>query len=39
MLNPAVTDGVHLFVNIFICIVAFGAAISFIDFKKTQEED
>lgn len=37
MFNPAVTDGVHLFVNIVVCLAAFGAAISFIDFKKTQE--
>ncbi len=32
--NPAVTDGVDLFVNIVIFIAAFGAALSFIDFKK-----
>jgi len=37
--NPAVTDGVNLFVNIVIGLVAFGAAISLIDFKKSSEEN
>ena len=32
--NPAVTDGVDLFVNIAVILIAFVAAISFIDFKK-----
>lgn len=35
--NPAVTDGVNLFVNIVIVLVAFGAALSLVDFKKEQE--
>lgn len=39
MFNPAVTDGVDLFVNIVIVLVAFGAALSAVDFKKTQEKD
>ncbi|MEQ8241317.1 MAG: hypothetical protein RIA69_19035 [Cyclobacteriaceae bacterium] len=36
--NPAITSGVDLFVNIVVILVAFGAAVSFIDFKKTVEE-
>ncbi len=32
--NPAVTDGVNLFVNIVVFIAAFGAALSLIDFKR-----
>jgi len=32
--NPAVTDGVNLFVNIVITLAAFGAALSLIDMKK-----
>lgn len=36
--NPAVTDGVDLFVNIVIFLVAFGAAISFIDFRKESQK-
>lgn len=32
--NPAVTDGVDLFVNIVVILIAFVAAVSFIDFKK-----
>lgn len=36
--NPAVTDGVNLFVNIVVILVAFGAALSFIDFKKNAQE-
>ncbi len=37
-LNPAVTSGVNIFVNIVIVLAAFGAAISLIDFKKEQEK-
>ncbi|MFT6866938.1 MAG: hypothetical protein ACJA08_001776 [Cyclobacteriaceae bacterium] len=37
--NPAVTDGVNLFVNIVIFLIAFGAAISFVDFKKESSKD
>jgi hypothetical protein len=37
--NPAVTDGVDLFVNIVIFLVAFGAAVSFIDFRKQAKEE
>lgn len=36
--NPAVTSGVDLFVNIVIVLLAFGAAVSFIDFKKTADK-
>lgn len=36
--NPAVTDGVNLFVNIVVFLVAFVAAISLIDFKKQNEK-
>ncbi|MEL6561915.1 MAG: hypothetical protein AAFQ94_27255 [Bacteroidota bacterium] len=36
--NPAVTDGVNLFVNIVVILAAFGAALSFIDFKKITEK-
>ena len=32
--NPAVTDGVNLFVNIVIFLAAFGAALSAVDFRK-----
>jgi len=32
--NPAITDGVNLFVNIVIFLAAFGAAISAVDFLK-----
>ena len=32
--NPAVTDGVDLFVNITVILIAFVAAVSFIDFRK-----
>lgn len=42
LLNPAVTSGVDLFVNIIVCLAAFGAALSFVDFRKThtnKEED
>ena len=37
--NPAVTDGVNLFVNIIIFLVAFGAAISFIDARKEKKKN
>lgn len=39
MFNPAVTSGVDLFVNIVICLAAFVAAVSVVDFKKTQEKE
>ncbi len=32
--NPAVTDGVNLFVNIVVVLIAFAAALSFVDFRK-----
>lgn len=36
--NPAVTDGVDLFVNIVVILVGFVTAISLIDAKKTAEK-
>ena len=36
--NPAVTDGVDLFINIVIALVAFATALSFIDFRKESEK-
>ena len=38
LVNPAVTDGVNLFVNIIIFLIAFGAALSFIDFRKENKK-
>ncbi|UXP33458.1 hypothetical protein N6H18_05765 [Reichenbachiella agarivorans] len=38
MFNPAVTDGVNLFVNIVIFLAAFGAAISLIDFRNSNKK-
>ncbi|MEQ8470266.1 MAG: hypothetical protein RIC35_03735 [Marinoscillum sp.] len=37
--NPAVTDGVNLFVNIVVTLIAFGAAVSLIDFRKSQKTE
>lgn len=37
--NPAVTDGVDLFVNIVIILVAFATAISLIDIRKQNAEE
>ncbi|RED94116.1 hypothetical protein [Marinoscillum furvescens] len=37
--NPAVTDGVNLFVNIVVILAAFGAALSFIDFRKESQKE
>ncbi|MEO9475392.1 MAG: hypothetical protein ABJG41_07645 [Cyclobacteriaceae bacterium] len=37
--NPAVTDGVNLFVNIVVFLIAFGAALSLVDFKKENSKD
>lgn len=39
MLNPAVTDGVDLFVNILIFLVAFVFALLAVDIKKTREKN
>jgi nucleoside permease NupC len=36
--NPAVTDGVDLFVNIAVILIGFITAISLIDAKKTAEK-
>lgn len=38
-LNPAVTDGVDLFVNITIILIGFVTAISLIDMKNTAQKD
>ena len=37
--NPAVTDGVNLFVNIIIVLVAFATAVSIIDIRKTPKKE
>lgn len=37
--NPAVTSGVDLFINIVVILIAFGAAISFIDFRKESQKN
>jgi len=39
MLNTPVTDGVDLFINIFVVIVGFVAALLIVDFKKTQAKN
>jgi nucleoside permease NupC len=39
ILNPAVTEGVDLFVNITIILIGFVTAISLIDAKKTAEKE
>lgn len=38
-INPAVTDGVDLFVNIVVILIGFVAALSLIDAKKSTEKD
>jgi len=35
MFNPAVTSGVDLFVYIVIFLAAFGAALTFVDVRRT----
>lgn len=37
--NPAVTDGVHLFVNIIVVLLAFGAALSFVNARKEKQKN
>lgn len=37
--NPAVTEGVNIFVNIFITLVAFATAVSFVDILKAKKSD
>lgn len=39
IVNPAVTDGVDLFVNIVVFLLAFAAALSFIDFRKSTQKE
>lgn len=39
IVNPAVTDGVDLFVNIVVFLAAFGAALSFVDFRKASQKE
>lgn len=36
--NPAVTDGVNLFVNIVITLVAFGHALAFVNARKENQK-
>ncbi len=38
MFNPAVTSGVDLFVYITIGLIAFVAALLFVDFRKTNSK-
>lgn len=38
-INPAVTDGVDLFVNIVVILIGFVTAISLIDAKKSAERE
>ena len=37
-INPAVTDGVDLFVNIVVILIGFVTAVSLIDAKKSAEK-
>lgn len=37
-LNPAVTDGVDLFVNIMITLISFAGALLLIDMKREKEK-
>ena len=39
LVNPAVTDGVDLFVNIVVILIGFVTAISLIDAKKSAEKN
>ena len=36
--NPAVTDGVNLFVNIIITLVAFAHALAFVNARKENQK-
>jgi hypothetical protein len=38
MLNPAVTSGVDLFINIVIVLVGFATAVSLIDIRKENKK-
>jgi nucleoside permease NupC len=38
-INPAVTSGVDLFINIVVILIAFVGAISLIDFKKESSKE
>lgn len=38
MLNPAVTSGVDLFINIVIVLVGFVTAVSLIDIRRTNKK-
>jgi len=37
--NPAVTEGVDLFVNIVIFLAAFGAAITLVDLRNSSKSE
>lgn len=37
--NPAVTEGVDLFVNIVIVLIAFATALSFVDIRKEKSKE
>jgi len=36
--NPAVTQGVNIFVNIVIVLIAFGHALAFVNARKEKEK-
>lgn len=36
--NPAITDGVNIFVNIVVCLVAFAHALAFVNARKENQK-
>lgn len=36
--NPAITDGVNLFVNIVVVLIAFANALSFVNARKEKQK-
>jgi hypothetical protein len=39
LVNPAVTDGVNLFVNIVVVLIAFATALSLLDIRKQNADE
>ncbi len=39
MFNPAMTDGVSLFVWILVILISFVGALSFVDFRKSNADN
>lgn len=37
--NPAVTDGVNLFINIIVVLISFVAALSFVNSRKEKQKN